>query len=78
MSNIDYRYEVQKNAEHQLLTFLFVSEGKNKREKVIKIIQYQYVKHIHQKPMYNLSFGDFDITTLGINDRVLTGNGDTC
>lgn len=76
MSNINHRYTVQELSEPQSLTYLFFSEGGNESEDVLKIIQFGYMQHFNNRPVYNLGFGDFDLDAGEINDGAMTNNGD--
>jgi hypothetical protein len=63
------QYEV--TPDENLYKFTFISEGKN--GKVEKIVLYEEIN----EGVFNLAFGDKDITTGHINDRIVTNNGDT-
>jgi hypothetical protein len=76
MNNIEHRYIVQEVSENQILTYFFVSHGKNEKEDVFKVIQYAFVQEFNDKPVFNLGLGDLDMETGGINDVSMTGNGD--
>lgn len=76
MSNIDHRYAVQEVPDPQMPAFLFFSNGQNEHGVVLKIIQYSYVQHSGNKPVYNLGFGDLDLQTGEVDDEAITGNGD--
>lgn len=76
MSNIEYRYAVQKLPDPQTLTYLFFSEAQNENEDVLKIIQFAYVQHFNNRPVHNLGFGDYNLYTGEINDGAMTNNGD--
>jgi hypothetical protein len=61
------QYEV--TPDENLYKFTFISEGKN--GKVEKIVLYEEIN----EGVFNLAFGDKDITTGHINDRIVTNNG---
>ena len=59
-------------SSEKLLTFEFISEG---RKGIIhKLVQYQPT---NVKDIYNLAFGEKDISTGEINDTVVSNNGDS-
>ncbi|MCU0374216.1 MAG: hypothetical protein MUF24_02820 [Chitinophagaceae bacterium] len=64
------RYEIK--AGEKLLTFEFLSEGKN--GKVLKVVQFQ---PMNIPDLFNLAFGDKDLQTGQIDDMVVTDNGDS-
>ena len=64
------RYELK--SDEQLTTFDFLSEGP--KGKIEKLIQFSLV---NQNGLYNLAFGDKDPITSGIDDKVITDNGDS-
>ena len=64
------RYEILP--EEDLLTFRFISEGKN--GKIQKRIQYQKTS---ADEVFNLALGDEDPITGTIDDKIVTNNGDT-
>jgi hypothetical protein len=64
------RYEL--TAEDSLMVFEFVSEGP--KGSIRKLIQYG---ETNLKGLYNLAFGDVDITTGEINDSVNSNNNDS-
>ncbi len=55
------------------LNFYFVSEGKSN---VIKVVNYGFVTNIRGEDIYNLGFGDFDLSAGRLIDNVVTENGD--
>ena len=59
-------------ASDKLLTFEFVSEGKNGL--IHKLVRYQPT---NLKDIYNLAFGDKDHSTGEIDDTVISNNGDS-
>ena len=64
------RYELQ--AEDSLAVFEFTSEGiKGSIEKLIKFSETTLNR------FYNLAFGDKDLETGEINDKVVSNNGDS-
>lgn len=56
----------------KMMTFEFVSEGK--KGLIHKIVKYQPT---NLKGLYNLAFGDKDPKTGGIDDKVISNNGDS-
>ena len=64
------RYELK--SDEQFTTFDFLSEGP--KGKIEKLIQFSLV---NQSGLYNLAFGDKDPITSGIDDKVITDNGDS-
>jgi hypothetical protein len=63
------RYEL--SAGQNLTAFEFLSEGR--KGKIIKVIQFQQMNF---KNLYNLAFGDKNLVTGQIDDKVVTDNGD--
>ena len=61
----------QLKAENELLVFQFVSEGPKGR--IPKLIEFT---ETNLKDFYNLAFGDKDDLTGGINDSIVSNNGD--
>jgi hypothetical protein len=64
------RYEYQ--TENELHFFEFISEGP--KGEIRKIVEYT---ELSVRNIYNLAFGDYDLVTDGINDKVITNNGDS-
>ncbi len=56
----------------KMMTFEFVSEGNNGL--IHKIVKYQPT---NLKGLYNLAFGDKDLKTGEIDDKVISNNGDS-
>jgi len=56
----------------KMMTFEFVSEGKNRL--IHKLVRYQPT---NLKDLYNLAFGDKDHSTGEIDDKVISNNGDS-
>ena len=63
----------QLTADEPLTTFEFLSEGA--KGKIEKIIQFSPVNQIDN--IYNLAFGDKNILTGEIDDKIVTDNGDS-
>jgi hypothetical protein len=63
-------YELK--AEKSLMIFEFISEGPNGF--IPKLVKYS---ETNLNGLYNLAFGDKDIRTGGINDLVISNNGDS-
>ena len=64
------RYEIK--AGRNLTTFEFLSEGR--KGQVLKIIQFQ---QMNLDNLYNLAFGDKNLGTGKLDDKVVTDNGDS-
>lgn len=64
------RYEL--TAGRNFMAFEFLSEGKHGR--IIKVIQFQAM---NIENLYNLAFGDKNMDTGELNDKVVTDNGDS-
>lgn len=64
------RYELK--AEKSLMVFEFISEGP--KGKIPKLVQFG---ETNLKDLYNLAFGDKDLTTGEINDSVVSNNNDS-
>ncbi|MEI9956029.1 MAG: hypothetical protein WDM90_06920 [Ferruginibacter sp.] len=64
------RYELK--SDEDLTAFEFLSEGK--KGQVEKVIQFSLV---NQNNLYNLAFGDKNLFTGEIEDKVVTDNGDS-
>ena len=64
------KYELKSG--QQLEVFEFVSIGS--KGKITKLVQYTLTNY---KDLYNLGFGDKDIETGGIDDTVISNNGDS-
>ncbi len=56
----------------KMMTFEFVSEGKNGI--IHKIVKFQPT---NLKGLYNLAFGDKNLETDDIDDKVISNNGDS-
>lgn len=63
------RYPVVSSREKMI--FEFVSEGKNGY--ILKMVEYELT---HLKGLYNLAFGDKNLLTGGLDDKVTSNNGD--
>ena len=63
------RYELIATTNR--LQFEFVSEGP--KGKIIKRIEYTYIESLD---FWNLGFGDYNPNTDGIDDQVVSDNGD--
>ncbi len=64
------RYEY--TAERLALYYEFISEGP--KGQIRKMVEYTATT---VENVYNLAFGDYDETIGGINDKVITNNGDS-
>lgn len=72
MSNV--KYETQRHSvTSENLKFLFVSNG---IETIIKVIDYTYIGKLHNKRVFNLAFGDYNLETEVINDSASSNNND--
>jgi hypothetical protein len=67
---IEDRYDVEINED--VTFFEFISEGK--QGNIHKIIQYSST---NLKGVYNLGFGDKNLQTGQIDDKIITDNGDS-
>lgn len=63
------RYELK--AGRNLTTFEFLSEGT--KGQIQKVIQFE---PMNLENLYNLAFGDRDLKTGALNDKVISDNGD--
>ena len=64
--------QYQLKAEKSLLVYYFISEGpKGQIPKLVKFTE------SNLKGLFNLSFGDKDINTGDIDDKVISNNGDS-
>lgn len=64
-----------KDTSREHTHFAFISEGKHGQ--IIKIIAYQNTgEDSNENPIFNLGFGDYNITTGQVDDRIVTDNGD--
>jgi len=59
-------------AEKSLMIFEFTSEGP--RGQIKKLVKYS---ETNLKDLYNLAFGDMDVKTSEINDKIISNNGDS-
>ena len=64
------RYELK--AGSNLTTFEFLSEGK--KGKIVKVVQFQ---KMNIENLYNLAFGDKNLGTGKLDDKIITDNGDS-
>ncbi len=64
------RYQLKSG--RNLTTFEFLSEGS--KGKIIKLVQFQPMNLVN---LYNLAFGDLDLLTGKIDDKVITDNDDS-
>ncbi|AEI50039.1 DUF6934 family protein [Runella slithyformis] len=65
-----------KDTSQEHTHFAFISEGK--QGQIIKIIAYQPTgEWSNDRPIYNLGFGDYNLMTKEVDDKVVTDNGDT-
>jgi hypothetical protein len=64
------RYEL--TAGRGLTTFEFLSEGR--KGKIVKVVQF---RQMNLENLYNLAFGDKNADTGGLDDKVVTDNGDS-
>ena len=64
------RYEL--TAGRNLTTFEFLSEGR--RGKIVKVVQF---RQMNLENLYNLAFGDKNADMGGLDDKVVTDNGDS-
>lgn len=73
MNNNGKIYKTRREREGRSIEYLFVSHGETD---IDKIIQYQYVGKINNKPIFNLGFGDYYENTTQIIDNIVSNNGD--
>ena len=59
-------------AEKSLMVFEFISQGP--KGQIPKLVKYS---ETNLKDLYNLAFGDKDLKTGDINDRIISNNGDS-
>lgn len=64
------RYELK--AGSNLTTFEFLSEGR--KGKIVKVVQFQ---KMNIENLYNLAFGDKNLGTGKLDDKIITDNGDS-
>lgn len=64
------RYDL--NAGRKLTTFEFLSKGR--KGNIIKVIQFQPMAFSN---LYNLAFGDKNLNTEELDDKIVTDNGDS-
>jgi hypothetical protein len=75
MNNSEYTYTTETvQAQYEILQFLFVSASQEKA--IVKVVQYQYVTNFEGRRLFNLGFGDFDMTTGLVSDEAVSGNKD--
>ncbi len=55
------------------LRYYFVSKGK---KDIVKAVQYQYVRHFDDRPLFNLGFGDYNPETGTVSDEEISNNDD--
>lgn len=65
------KYELED--EEKYLRFFFISYG---AEKIIKVIDYQYLQQFQDHDIYNLAFGNYDLENDSIIDDANSNNGD--
>jgi hypothetical protein len=65
------KYEYVSKSNHR--TFSFISRGP--KGSIKKIVSFRQMKDWNEN-IYNLSFGDWDEVNQGINDKVVSNNGD--
>jgi hypothetical protein len=76
MSSLMHKYDTIEASETIFTNYLFFSEGTTRREDVLKIIQFTYIRDFNNRQVFNLGFGDYDINVGEINDVSMTENGD--
>lgn len=55
------------------IKYFFISKGKTD---IVKAVHYMYLNDMHDRRVYNLGFGDYQIEEDNIDDKVNTANGD--
>lgn len=75
MNNFQDVYSTQEYhiASQGILRYYFVSKGK---KDIVKAVQYQYVKHFNDCPLFNLGFGDYNLETGTVSDEEVSNNDD--
>lgn len=72
MASPTYQTQPQEISETGIKYF-FISQGP---QDVIKAVEYFYFNDFDDRKIYNLGFGDYDISEDKIDDKVNTDNGD--
>lgn len=75
MNNFQNVYNTNEDhfASEGILRFYFVSKGKTD---IVKVVQYQYVKHFDGYPLFNFGFGDYNLETGDVSDEEVSNNDD--
>ncbi|MHC5309985.1 DUF6934 family protein [Myroides sp. LJL116] len=68
-----YNLEESDSEDDKYLRFLFISNG---QEKIIKVIDFQYLQEFQDHDIYNLAFGNYDLDEDSIIDDANSNNGD--
>lgn len=66
-------YPTERTQDDHSIKYVFISKG---RIGIIKVIQYQYVQDFLGYSVFNLGFGDYDLTTDNVSDECNSNNGD--
>ena len=72
-SNNYYPTIEEKYDSKKIIRYYFISVG---NKKIVKAVQYDYIKNINNIPLYNLGFGDFNRETGQISDNEISNNND--
>lgn len=68
-----HKYETEENITEKGIKYIFVSKGKKSQ---IKAIHYSLMEELGGKKIFNLGFGDYNLTNDTIADDVNSNNGD--
>jgi hypothetical protein len=66
-------YDTEKIQEKVAVKYFFVSKGK---ADIVKAIQYHYIEEFSGRQLFNLGFGDYDISSDNVSDDSNSNNGD--
>ncbi len=68
-----HKYNTQQEITNGKDRYLFYSIGP---DVITKVIEYSPIQVLNGRMVYNLGFGDYDITTNTVNDKSIRNNGD--
>jgi len=68
-----YDLQINESEKDKYLRYFFISNG---NEKIIKVIDYQYLQPFQNHDIYNLAFGNYDLENDTIVDDANANNGD--
>jgi hypothetical protein len=66
-------YDTETTQNEFAIKYVFVSKGKTD---IVKAIEYRFVQDFRGRPLYNLGFGDYDVSTDQVFDNTNSNNGD--